>query len=124
MLQGSPRIPGGLSRCPLYILLKLNFAIRFRWCILDPVVQVWQWARHAAKTVDGTMITPSLVRDTVAKAISSLAGARAVGGRGGERHRFKLAGHLVEQMMIAPELDDFLTLVAYPHIVSVSNCRL
>lgn len=125
MLQGSPRIPGGLQKiCPLYILLNSVLLHVFHWHILDPVFQVWQWARHAAQTVDGTMITPSLVRDTVAKAVFSLAGGCTAGGSGGERHRFKLAGHLVEQMMTAPELDDFLTLVAYPHILSVANCRL
>lgn len=47
----------------------------------------------------------------------------ASGGSGGGG-KFRLAGRLTADMMNAPELDEFLTSVAYPHIVHFSHCRL
>lgn len=83
---------------------------------------MWQWVRHAASTADGTIITPSLVRDIAEKATANLLSTPAAAASGGGK--FRLAGRLTADMMIAPELDDFLTSVAYPHIVEISHCRL
>lgn len=87
-------------------------------CLYGGAIQVWQWVRHAAKTAEGTKITPCIVRETVADRVRSLMDG------GMEGHKFRLAGKLVGDMMTAPELDDFLTTIAYPHIVEFAHCRL
>ncbi|CAN0176112.1 unnamed protein product [Ectocarpus sp. 13 AM-2016] len=81
--------------------------------------QVWQWVHHGASTSDGIEITPRLVQDIAERATHKL--LNASGGGGG---KFRLAGRLTANMMTAPELDDFLTSVAYPHIVKISHGRL
>lgn len=82
---------------------------------------MWQWVHHVASTTDGTKITPDLVRDIAGRATAKLLSAAAAATGGG---KFRLAGRMVADMMTAPELDDFLTTVAYPHIVQISHCRL
>lgn len=86
--------------------------------------QVWQWVHHNATTVEGAKITPGLVNDIAAKESSRL----MVDAVSHDKYndKFRLAGRLVADMMTAPELDDFLTTIAYPHIVefSGSQCRL
>lgn len=77
---------------------------------------------HRATASDGTTITPCLVRDVVAKLSSAL--EESASGAGGDLRKFRLAGRLTSAMMTAPELDDFLTSVAYPHIVDFSQHRL
>lgn len=77
---------------------------------------------HRATASDGTVITPCLVRD-IADRVSSSFDASAGGAAGGGR-KFRLAGRLTSAMMTSPELDDFLTSVAYPHIVDFSQHRL
>ncbi|CAM9643073.1 unnamed protein product [Ectocarpus sp. 12 AP-2014] len=81
--------------------------------------QVWQWVHHGASTSDGIEITPRLVQDIAERATHKL--LNASGGGGG---KFRLAGRLTANMMTAPELHDFLTSVAYPHIVKISHGRL
>ncbi|CAM9133815.1 unnamed protein product [Choristocarpus tenellus] len=96
-------------------------------------VQVWQWVHHGAKTVNGEVVTASLVHKLMAEAVERhcavLRGPKATAGTEvekaqGQTGKFTLAGKLVVDMMTAPELDDFLTTVAYPHIVNVSHCCL
>ncbi|CAM9536130.1 unnamed protein product [Discosporangium mesarthrocarpum] len=82
--------------------------------------QVWQWVHHSSTTVEGEPITPSLVKDLIAKAVEN----HRAGPGAGRGDKFKLAGRLVGAMMTSPELDDFLTTVAYPHVIDVSQCRL
>jgi malate synthase len=76
--------------------------------------QVWQWLHHGAKLDDGRMITPDLIRATIASQLAhirSLVGeARYDGGR------FPLAAQLFEGMMLSTDLREFLTLAAYDHI--------
>ncbi len=83
-------------------------------------VQIWQWKHHKLSTQDdGVPITESrinaLVKDEVARAST----------KGG---RWQIAGKLVEEMLTGPKLDNFLTTVAYPHIVALEGttpaCRL
>lgn len=84
--------------------------------------QVWQWVHHAASTSDGTKITPCLVRGIAERATAKLLSTPAAAANGGGK--FRLAGRMTADMMTAPELDDFLTSVAYPHIVDIAHCRL
>jgi malate synthase len=76
--------------------------------------QVWQWLHHGAKLDSGCTITPDLIRATISSQLThirSLVGdARYDGGR------FPLAAQLFEEMMLAKDLREFLTLAAYDHI--------
>lgn len=76
---------------------------------------------HKASTADGTDITPCLVRDLAQKE-----SCRLMADATTAVNKFRLAGSLVADMMTAPVLDDFLTTVAYPHLVDFSGaqCRL
>ena len=65
--------------------------------------QVWQWAKHGAKLDDGTVITPEMIHNTVHELMAPRAG----------QGRFLEASVLFEQMVLADEFVDFLTLPAY-----------
>ncbi len=76
--------------------------------------QVWQWQRNQVRLADGSPVTPDLVReieeDELAK-IRESAGAEAF-----EKGRFDEARRLFEEVALAREFDEFLTLPAYGHI--------
>jgi malate synthase len=75
--------------------------------------QIWQWVRHAARLGDGRRVTPELVR-TVAQ--EELAGLRARNGRAYETGRYVEARGVFEQVALADEFVEFLTLPAYEHL--------
>jgi malate synthase len=68
--------------------------------------QVWQWVRHGAKLADGRPVTPELVRRTVAEELAKNPGTPAK----------KRASEMFEQMMVAGECPEFLTLAAYQEL--------
>jgi malate synthase len=75
--------------------------------------QVWQWLHHGAQLNDGRKVTLDLVRETIASVLQQLKsqlGARYDAGK------FPLAAQLFEQMMVSPELKEFLTLEAYKYL--------
>ena len=74
--------------------------------------QIWQWKHHGVSTEDdGVVIT--------AKRISKLVHEEVKRRSGGEdRGKWFLAGKLVEDMLTKDKLDDFLTTVCYPHILT------
>lgn len=77
--------------------------------------QIWQWQTHGISTQDdGSLITKerirSIVRDETEKNKSM--------NKGG---KWDLAGKLVAEMLTKDELDDFLTTVCYPHILSTTH---
>jgi malate synthase len=81
--------------------------------------QVWQWLRHGAKLDTGEPITPDLVRrleDEELERIRAEIGDDEWFEREG---RPKLAKRLFEQMAIADELADFLTLPAYEAVLKI-----
>lgn len=71
--------------------------------------QIWQWRHFGVKTQDdGVVVTSHRIASIVDEEIEQQ--------RGG---RWKLAGKLVKEMLSHPDqLDDFLTTVCYPYIVS------
>lgn len=72
--------------------------------------QIWQWRHHGVATSDdGMVVTAERVSELVQQDVSKHSSGK-----------WKLAGRLVEQMLNAPELDDFLTSVCYPHIVEIA----
>ena len=80
--------------------------------------QIWQW-RHlgAATQDDGQLITAERIADLVQREV-----ARQNSKGGG---KWLLAGQLVESMLNKPDdLDEFLTSVCYPHIVTAGSSKL
>mmetsp|Transcript_5006 Transcript_5006/g.7550 ORF Transcript_5006/g.7550 Transcript_5006/m.7550 type:complete len:182 (+) Transcript_5006:1031-1576(+) len=76
-------------------------------------VQIWQWRYHGVKTQDdGLPVTESRIRALVQEEV-----ARNL-FKGG---KWRLAGRLVEDMLTKEKLDDFLTTVCYPHIVTIDD---
>jgi len=76
--------------------------------------QVWQWLRHGAKLDDGRTITPELVKATIAEQLKHI--RSVVGEARYDAGQFPLAARLFEEMMLAKDLREFLTLAAYDHI--------
>mmetsp|Transcript_17166 Transcript_17166/g.41784 ORF Transcript_17166/g.41784 Transcript_17166/m.41784 type:complete len:286 (-) Transcript_17166:2536-3393(-) len=75
--------------------------------------QIWQWRHFGLKTQDDGVVISS-------HRISSLVDAEVESQRGG---RWKLAGKLVKEMLSQHDtLDDFLTTVCYPYIVT-THCE-
>jgi malate synthase len=76
--------------------------------------QVWQWIRHGAVLDDGRVVDRPLVtrilHEEMAKIRPSLGEPRWREGR------YALAADLFLKLATAPELDEFLTLVAYEHV--------
>jgi malate synthase len=72
--------------------------------------QVWQWLRHGARLADGRVLDAGLVRRTLAEELAGLCAE----ARPGNRH--ELAAQLFERLITNDELEDFLTLAAYPHL--------
>jgi len=75
--------------------------------------QLWQWRYHGKVTQDDGLIISTeriinLIQDKVVD----------------QQHtgtKWKLAGKLVEQMLTGSDLDDFLTKVCYPHIITIGE---
>lgn len=76
--------------------------------------QVWQWVRHMAKLSDGRAIDNALVSRIVAEEIDVI--RKEWGELRARESRLALAADLFLRLTGAPDLEDFLTLVAYEHI--------
>jgi malate synthase len=76
--------------------------------------QVWQWIHHGAQLGDGRTVTLQLVRDTTASVLNNI--RSRVGAPTYDAGKFPLAAQLFEQMMVGPELTEFLTLEAYRYL--------
>jgi malate synthase len=76
--------------------------------------QVWQWAHFHKQLSDGRAITDSMIRDVIKQELekihSSVGEARYGAGK------YPQAATLFEQMMVSPDLKDFLTLEAYRYL--------
>ncbi len=76
--------------------------------------QVWQWVRHAATLDDGATVSAAIVEETILEVLKSI--RDRLGASQFANSQFTLAGRLYKDMMIAPELGEWLTTVAYEHI--------
>lgn len=74
--------------------------------------QIWQWRYHCQSTRDDNLVISS---DRIIKLI------KAEVKRQGRRGKWMLAGKLVEQMLTGEKLDNFLTTVCYPYIVTIEG---
>lgn len=74
--------------------------------------QIWQWRRQGASTRDdGRLITLERITAIIKEEVTR---------QGETKGKWRLAGALVEKMLSGPELDDFLTSVCYPYILTTA----
>jgi malate synthase len=75
--------------------------------------QIWQWRAQGVSTQDdGKLITAERIAAIIQKEVQK---------QGPNKGKWLLAGKLVENMLNKAELDDFLTSVCYPHIVTAAE---
>lgn len=72
--------------------------------------QIWQWRTQGASTQDDGL---GITAERIARMIKD-----EVTIQGATNGKWRLAGALVEKMLNGPELDDFLTSVCYPYILT------
>jgi malate synthase len=73
--------------------------------------QVWQWIAHRAPLADGTIVTPDRLRAILEEELARVRGE--VGEARFTSGRFAEARELFEGLVLAPQLEEFLTLPAY-----------
>jgi malate synthase len=69
--------------------------------------QIWQWVHNRATLEDGTVITDALVREVLDEELAKIQAAGGDGGRVGQ------ARGIFEEVALADDFADFLTLPAY-----------
>ena len=77
--------------------------------------QLWQWQRHGARLDDGRPIDAALFAGELARVLAALQAEPAATTPG--HSRLALAAQLIADATAAAQLPDFLTLIAYPHLV-------
>ncbi len=77
--------------------------------------QIWQWQNHAITTQDDGLV---ITKDRIKSLVSEETDRMKIKSNGG---KWSLAGKLVAEMLTKDNLDDFLTTVCYPHILSTSK---
>lgn len=77
--------------------------------------QVWQWNKHQCKTVDGKTINPAFVKNIVKEEMVQI--KKEVGEQKFEKGNYERAAKMFEEMSIANQFEDFLTIPAYNEIV-------
>lgn len=73
--------------------------------------QVWQWVKHGAKLDNSIVISPELVRKTIAEELDKI--EAKVGEQQYAFGKFPQAAKVFEEMMLNPEYTEFMTTVAY-----------
>ena len=76
--------------------------------------QIWQWVHNGVTTNDGTPITPEYVRRIEDEELEKI--RQAVGDDAFARGRYQEARELFEQVALADDFVEFLTLPAYERI--------
>ncbi|OGW85474.1 MAG: malate synthase A [Omnitrophica bacterium RIFCSPLOWO2_01_FULL_45_10b] len=76
--------------------------------------QVWQWIRHEAKMINGTLITKELVKKMIQEELETI--RKTIGPEQYNAGEFKRASELFEHISTKNEYPEFLTLVAYDYI--------
>jgi malate synthase len=78
--------------------------------------QVWQWVKHGAKLADGARADEALVRKCMAEELGKLEGM--VGAERFAKGQYKDASAMFQDMVLARDFADFLTLPAYEKVAS------
>ncbi|MEK6976755.1 MAG: malate synthase A [Candidatus Thermoplasmatota archaeon] len=76
--------------------------------------QVWQWLHHHARLNDGRTVDERLVRDLLGEETARAADGLPAG------NRLQDAAAVLAEVVFAPTLSEFLTLVAYGHLSTSS----
>jgi malate synthase len=76
--------------------------------------QIWQWVRHRSKLEDGRTVTAELVRELLDQETDSI--RQTVGEETWQAGRPDETREIFEQVALAPELAEFLTLSAYAYL--------
>ena len=76
--------------------------------------QIWQWVHHGVRLEDGTVVTAELVRRVLDEETARIRGA--VGEETWRAGRPAETREVFERVALAPELIEFLTLVAYEYV--------
>lgn len=92
---------GGGGAVPLYNLMEDAATAEISR------TQLWQWINHGAKLDDGTPITPELYRRIRDEELASI----------GERPHVRSAARIFDELILAGELADFLTIPAYAELL-------
>ena len=99
---------GGNGCVPLYHLME--DAATAEICR----TQLWQWRTHGARVAEGGQISAPLIARLLDEELLRV--QREVGGERYRKGRFEVAVNLFLEMVIAEELDEFLTLPAYEYL--------
>ncbi len=76
--------------------------------------QLWQWVRHRATLDDGTIITPEFYQQCVPIALERI--KNLVGQQVFDAGKYMVATQLLNELVLAEEFEEFLTLKAYQMI--------
>ncbi len=76
--------------------------------------QIWQWVHNGASTAEGTLITPEFVRQVEDEELEKI--KQAVGEDVFAQGKYDEARELFDQVALADDFVEFLTLPAYERI--------
>jgi len=99
----------GVGCVPLHNLMEDAATAEISRC------QVWQWLKHGAKFANGKKVDRATVQKFLDNEINAQEKAL---GKAYSSRKYPLAYKLYQKLLLAPDLGDFLTLEAYPHIVT------
>jgi len=96
---------GGMGAVPLHNLMEDAATAEISRA------QLWQWHRHNVKLDSGEVVNSALITQAVANEIASL--KQQYGEEGFAKGNYGPAAKLLEEMVLADDLAEFLTIPAY-----------
>ena len=78
--------------------------------------QLWQWVHHGATTDSGARVTPALFRHLLASEVDALRGEADP-----PSPTLDTAARLLRAAVVAPSLEEFITVLAYPELERFSG---
>lgn len=81
--------------------------------------QIWQWIKHKARTQDGSAVTEFMVRSLMRQELEKL--TEHLGEERFYAGQYQLASELFGRMILAERFPEFLTLVAYEHLLELER---
>ena len=82
--------------------------------------QIWQWVRHGASITDGPTIDKTLVGRLIKEELDNI--ENLVGAERFAQGMYEIAADLFANMVLAADLEEFLTLPAYDKLVKDLGC--
>ena len=96
---------GGSGAVPLYNLMEDAATAEISR------TQLWQWVQHGAKTDSGELVTPSLYRRIREEELRAI----------GTHPNIDRAARIFDELILNPELADFLTIPAYAELLRLET---